>query len=109
MVGAKDAVFAQEGYTKQYGERILKKVWKKANELGYQNHFKYILSPAILDDHYFVNSLANIPTIDIIEYDQNTMSGFNKHWHTHSDDMDNIDKSTLKAVGQTLLEVIYNE
>ena len=109
MVGAKDAVFAQEGYSKQYGERILKKVWKKANELGYQNHFKYIESPAILDDHYFVNTLANIPTIDIIEYDQNTISGFNKHWHTHSDDMNNIDKSTLKAVGQTLLEVIYNE
>ena len=109
MVGAKDAVFAHEGYSKQYGERILKKVWKKANELGFQNHFKYIISPAILDDHYFINSLANIPTIDIIEYDQNTMSGFNKHWHTHSDDMDNIDKSTLKAVGQTLVEVIYHE
>jgi Zn-dependent M28 family amino/carboxypeptidase len=109
MVGAKDAVFAHEGYSKQYGERILKKVWKKAHEIGYQNYFRYIISPAILDDHYFVNTIANIPTIDIIEYDQNTMSGFNKHWHTHGDDMDNIDKSTLKAVGQTLLEVIYNE
>ena len=109
MVGAKDAVFSHEGYSKQYGERILKKVWKKASEQGYQDYFRYIASPPILDDHYFINSLANIPTIDIIEYDQNTMSGFNKHWQTHSDDMDNIDKATLKAVGQTLVEVIYHE
>ena len=36
-------------------------------------------------------------------------TNFNKHWHTHKDDMDNIDKNTLNAVGQTLLEIIYNE
>ena len=31
------------------------------------------------------------------------------HWHTHADNMDVIDKATLKAVGQTLLQVIYEE
>ena len=30
-------------------------------------------------------------------------------WHTIHDNMDHIDKNTLKAVGQTVLEVIYNE
>ena len=39
----------------------------------------------------------------------NTKSGFNKHWHTHGDDMNNIDKNTLNAVGQTVISVIYNE
>ena len=63
----------------------------------------------IVDDHYYVNQITGIPTIDIIEYDPATESNFNKHWHTHRDDMDNIDKSTLNAVGQTLLEVIYTE
>ena len=29
---------------------------------------------------------------------------FNKHWHTHRDNMDNICKKTLNAVGQTLLK-----
>ena len=48
-------------------------------------------------------------TIDIIEYNPSTETNFNKHWHTHKDDMDNINKETLNAVGQTLLEVIYNE
>ena len=62
-----------------------------------------------MDDHVYVNYLARIPTIDIIEYDASTENHFNKHWHTHKDDMDNIDRETLNAVGQTLLEVVYNE
>jgi glutaminyl-peptide cyclotransferase len=109
MVGSENAVFAHEGYSRQYGNRILKKVWSSASKLGYDSYFQYKQSPAVLDDHYFVNAIANIPTIDIIEFDDNTLSGFNKHWHTHADDMRNINKETLKAVGQTLLEVIYNE
>ena len=66
-------------------------------------------NPQIIDDHYFINTLTNIPTIDIIEYDNNTASGFNKYWHTHGDDMRNIDKSTLKAVGQTVTSIVYKE
>ena len=73
------------------------------------NHFVFENANQILDDHYYVNTITGIPTIDIIEYDPATESNFNQHWHTHKDDMDNIDKSTLNAVGQTLLEVIYHE
>ncbi|MCW3123023.1 MAG: hypothetical protein JWQ38_2515, partial [Flavipsychrobacter sp.] len=32
---------------------------------------------------------------------------FAPHWHTHADVMSIIDKGTLKAVGQTLLQAIY--
>ena len=109
MVASENAVFAHEGYSKQFANRILKNVWSTASNLGYENYFQYKPSPPVLDDHYFVNTIANIPTIDIIEIDDRTKSGFNKHWHTHDDDMNNINKETLKAVGQTLLEVIYNE
>ena len=63
----------------------------------------------IIDDHYYINTLAKIPTIDIIEHDNKTKTGFNKYWHTHGDNMQNISKKTLKAVGQTVLHVIYNE
>ena len=62
-----------------------------------------------MDDHYYVNSIAGIPTIDIIEYDPFSKNNFNKHWHTHADDMNNVHRETLKAVGQTVLEVIYKE
>ena len=87
----------------------MQKVWRKASRLGFGNHFVFQNAKQIMDDHYYVNTITGIPTIDIIEYDPSTKSNFNQHWHTHKDDMDNIDKNTLNAVGQTLLEVIYNE
>ena len=34
---------------------------------------------------------------------------FYKHWHTHEDKLEHIDKNTLKAVGQTVMHVVYNE
>ena len=109
MVGAKDATFRHEQISFYYASNILQKVWRKASRLGFGNHFVFESANQILDDHYYVNTITGIPTIDIIEYDPATESNFNKHWHTHKDDMDNIDKSTLNAVGQTLLEVIYTE
>lgn len=109
MVGGKDATFRHEKISAFYAYNILQKVWRKANKLGYSNYFIFEEAAEILDDHYYVNTITGIPTIDIIEYDPTTKTNFNKHWHTHKDDMDNIDKNTLNAVGQTLLEVIYNE
>ena len=109
MVGAKDATFRHEQISSYYGSNILQKVWRKASRLGFGNHFVFENANQILDDHYYVNTITGIPTIDIIEYDPATESNFNQHWHTHKDDMDNIDKNTLNAVGQTLLEVIYME
>ena len=109
MVGAKDATFRHEQISSYYGSNILQKVWRKASRLGFGNHFVFENANQILDDHYYVNTITGIPTIDIIEYNPGTESNFNQHWHTHKDDMDNIDKNTLNAVGQTLLEVIYTE
>ncbi|MCY1383382.1 hypothetical protein D9M69_715030 [compost metagenome] len=54
-----------------------------------------------------VNEIARIPTIDIIDLPANTNTGFAHYWHTTKDDMSNVDKNTLKAVGQTLLQYIY--
>jgi len=109
MVGGKNATFRQEQISFYYGSNILQKVWSTASKLGFGNHFVYQNSKQIIDDHYYVNQITGIPTIDIIEFDPTTENNFNRHWHTHKDDMENIDKNTLNAVGQTLLEVIYHE
>jgi hypothetical protein len=44
--------------------------------------------------------------IDIIQYNENT--GFAPYWHTHDDNLNAIDKNTLQAVGNTLLNLIFN-
>ena len=47
---------------------------------------------SIIDDHYFVNLDAGIPTFDIIDF--RSGRGFPKEWHTASDDMSHISRST---------------
>ena len=109
MVGAKDATFAREGVSLQNAPSVVKNVWSTAERLGYGNHFIKIESPAITDDHTYINKLAMIPMIDIIEYETDGGNYFGSYWHTHNDNMNVIDRSTLKAVGQTLIEVLYRE
>ena len=109
MVGGKNATFGYEQISRYYALNIIQKVWKKAHQLGYGKYFVFENTPQILDDHYYVNMISGIPTINIIEYDPSTKHNFNKHWHTHQDDMRNISKETLKAVGQTVIEIIYLE
>lgn len=106
MVGAAGAHFPWEGYSMQYAEPVVRNVWGKAAQLGFSDQFVYIQQGGITDDHYFVNTLTGIPTIDIINYSE---KGFGSHWHTLNDNMGVIDRHTLKAVGQTLLEVLYSE
>lgn len=109
MVGAKGAKFAMEGYSMQFAPHIVNRVWKKAAHSGYSSYFIFKRSSPMTDDHYYVNTIAGIPCIDIIQTDASTRTGFGTYWHTTKDNMDIIDKSTLKAVGQTILEVVYSE
>lgn len=109
MVGAENATFLKEGYSMQYAPNIVNKVWQTANRLGYGNYFLMQESSHITDDHFYINTIANIPTIDIIHYDRNTGTGFFPYWHTQGDNLEKIDKNTLEAVGQTLLQVIFEE
>lgn len=109
MVGGENAVFMQEEVSRVYAPQVLDKVWKAAADAGYSSYFQYTASPAIVDDHYYVNTIANIPMIDIIHRDETSASGFWKHWHTREDKLEKIDKRSLKAVGQSLLQLIYSE
>ncbi len=109
MVGAKDANFYEEYYSKHYASGVLDKVWNAAAKIGYGDYFKFQDGGGVLDDHVFINKFAYIPTIDIIQHDPNSKSGFFPYWHTVEDNMSKIDTNTLKIVGQTLMEVVYTE
>ncbi|MHB1920878.1 MAG: M28 family peptidase [Chitinophagaceae bacterium] len=107
MVGGKGAQFLQEGNSAQYAGAQMKMIWDLANRLGYSDYFKYTSGGTIEDDHLYVNQLIKIPTVDIIALDPTTQTGFPPFWHTQNDNMKIISKHTLKAVGQTLLQLIY--
>ncbi|MCE2961883.1 MAG: M28 family peptidase [Chitinophagales bacterium] len=107
MVGGKDATFLKEETSMNYASNLVNRVWSHGQKLGFEKHFRGE-SSSVIDDHVYINKLAGIPTIDIIHYKLNN-GGFADYWHTHDDNMSSVDKSTLKAVGKTLLNTIYEE
>ncbi|MFK8007244.1 MAG: M28 family peptidase [Saprospiraceae bacterium] len=109
MAGAKNAQFTKDEVSMTYAPKVMNKVWKIAQERGYGNFFVDQNSGPLIDDHKFVNEIATIPMIDIINRPATSRSGFGHYWHTHDDNMNVIDKKTLRAVGQTVLAVIYKE
>ncbi|WP_205501529.1 M28 family peptidase [Rufibacter psychrotolerans] len=110
MVGAKGARFAQEETSRTYAGDVVEKVWRTANQIGYSDYFPFQESPGITDDHTYVIQHANIRMIDIVAYDPTSPDGFfGPYHHRHTDNMDIIDRNTLKAVGQTVLHVVMHE
>lgn len=110
MVGAAGARFPRESFSSYYAPDILNKVWNKAHQAGFGEYFTNDDGGLINDDHYYINKIRRIPTIDIIHLDPNSANGsFFDYWHTTEDTLDKIDPYILKVVGQTVMEVIYAE
>jgi len=103
MVGAPDASFPRELYSTQYAQNYQQQIWRAAEKLGYGALFSQQQSYPITDDHYYVNYIAGIPCVDIIHYDISNGTGFASWWHTRNDDMSNISRSTLQAVGEVVM------
>ena len=104
MVGGKGAKFAREYFSLQYAAPVVARIWSAASTAGYSDYFIDENTGAITDDHLNMNA-AGIPTADIISY-YGDQGGFGPTWHTTHDTPENIDKATLQAVGQTLLQLI---
>jgi len=107
MVGAENATFYQEGFSRRYAGQWVDRIWTIADQMGYGNYFIDQSMGAVTDDHYYVNTIAGIPTLDIIHKEQGSATGFFAHWHTTEDDMDIIDRQTLKAVGRVVTQSIF--
>ena len=110
MVGGQGARFFRELYSKRYAPQVVERVWQAAQVMGFSSYFPRKDGGMITDDHVPVNQVAGIPCIDIIPYYPDCeASSFGPTWHTVNDDMQHIDPNTLKAVGQTLVQVLFSE
>ncbi|MBR1468972.1 MAG: M28 family peptidase [Prevotella sp.] len=113
MVGGQGARFYPEGISLQFASAIVEKVWNAAEQAGFASYFPKHTTTSqhyITDDHLPLNQYARIPTIDIVPYYPDCQqSSFGPTWHTVNDDMHHIDPATLKAVGQTVVQVLWTE
>ncbi len=108
MVGGRDARFHREYFSNSNAQTSTNKVWAEANALGFNDIFIDEIGGSIIDDHVFM-AKAGIPTTNIVETMNVETSNFPPTWHTHDDNMDNIDPVSLNAVGTTVLNVVYKE
>lgn len=110
MVGGEGARFYQEGVSLYYAASVVDKIWRTASSIGYGSRFPKSGGSTVNDDHVPLNTTARIPTVDIIPYYPDCpQSSFGPTWHTVDDNIAHIDTLTLKAVGQTLVQLLYSE
>ena len=109
MVGAPNPKFPKEYYSQQFAPSLSNDVWRIARDLGYSDYFTNELGHPINDDHIYVNTIANIPMIDIIHLENNEDSSFYPYWHTLKDNIEQIDSKTLGMVGDVVVNVIYRQ
>lgn len=108
MVGAKNAVFPKETFSMRYAMKQTNFIWDVAQAMGHKKVFPNQLGNPITDDHVYLNTIAGIPTVDIIHYN-NAVNDFFPHHHRHTDNIDIIEPETLGIVGNVVLQVIYQQ
>lgn len=109
MVGGRGARFEMEGFSLYYATPLVNMIWHLADQLGYGEFFPVRKAGYVTDDHVPVNQIAHIPAVDIIPHQSDGHSSFGPTWHTVNDTPEAIDPAVLKAVGQTILQLLYND
>lgn len=109
MVGGRGSTFSRESVSMHYAQPVVELLWHIAQQLGYGHYFPLRDGGGIVDDHVNVNQIARVPCIDIVPYHTDGPSSFGPTWHTVSDTPENIDPNVLEAVGQSVLQLIYND
>jgi len=80
---------------------LVKEIWSTAQRLGVKEfipRIKYL----VRDDHLPLNQIANIPVIDLIDFEYPDPS--NRYWHTTADSPENCSAESLGKVGLVILE-----
>ncbi len=92
MIGDRDLTITLSADTP--GE-LTKAILADAETLGVRDRFGYHHSP-IYDDHVPLNTVARIPTIDLIDFDY-------LPWHTADDTLDKLSPASLQTIGAVTL------
>src|SRR5207249_9977220 len=86
MVGDKDLRIGYEGNSQAFAPEVVDRVWRTANELGYERYFIPQVESTLIDDHVALQK-AGIHAIDVVDF--NYGPG-NSYWHTTEDTTDKV-------------------
>ena len=100
MIGDKDLGIWREQNSENNAPDVNAKVWNAASALGvkaFQSGVKFTI-----DDDHLPLQAAGFKAIDLIDFDYGP-------WHTLDDTPDHCSPASLKAVGDVLAKVVYDE
>lgn len=105
MVGDANLQIPQEGNSVAGGPELVDELWRRGNALGFAQFEQRQIS-GIIDDHVPLIQVG-VPAVDLIDFDYPGPNS-NRYWHTLDDTVDKCSPASLRAVGQTLLDYLYN-
>jgi len=96
MIGDKRLTVYQEKNSLKYAPALTHSVWQSAKRAGVR---EFVAKPKheVQDDHIPLNTIAHIPTCDLIDFDY-------LYWHTTKDLPRNCSGASLAKVGRVLLQ-----
>lgn len=109
LIGDKEAKYPQDLESVNKAPEVVNMVWGIAKTIG-ASRFISATGDGIYDDHVPLNQ-SGIKTINIIDADivgADSDIERRNYWHTHNDNMENIDPEALQQVGDVLVKLIYS-
>ncbi len=107
MVGRIGATFPAEIYSIQRAGAVIERIQKAAHKLGFQDYFPKSFIGPVVDDHIYLSDGLGVPVVDLIHMTEE--GRFPPEWHTRKDTSEFISRTTLKVVGQTVIQVLWDE
>ncbi len=103
MIADKHLDLYYEKNSLKYAKTITQSLWETAAELKIRE-FVPKVRHEVRDDHLPLNTIAKIPTCDIIDFDYPTIRKKNAYWHTRMDKPDKCSGESMAKVGWVVIE-----
>ena len=100
MIGGRDQVIYQEGYSLDHAPEVVERVWSTADSLGLGRMFRPTVGGGIVDDHVPLLD-AGIRAIDVIGFEN-----YREWHHTMQDTVDKVSVATLADIGRLALALL---
>ena len=107
MVGRIGATFPVEIYSARSAGTVIEKIQRAARKAGFQDFFPKTYVGPVVDDHIYLMQGLNVPVIDLIHMTEE--GRFPPEWHTTRDTSEFISRNSLKVVGQTVIQMLWDE
>lgn len=101
MVGDKDLNFTIPYNSSRV---LVQELLDAAHVTGHRKYFS--LSRSVITDDHVPFLEIGVPAIDLIDFRYGSEPGLNDHWHTESDNLENISSASLQITGETVLQLL---